>query len=209
MIYRIVPEATVGYDSHFDAKKLFDGQEDIPQIYSYSNEENQKIAINSIPRINDDTNINIGFKAVAGNYTLNIDELSIPGNEIYLYDNLLKNYIDINKNKKYNFEHFGGEDNERFTLLFEKDLTDTDEINIKKSVIYPNPVKDVLTVNINNVKFPKGTIKIISLTGQTYYSSEFNDNIVKIDVKQLPSGICFLKLYNGNFIETQKFMINK
>ncbi|NOZ34514.1 MAG: T9SS type A sorting domain-containing protein [Chlorobi bacterium] len=210
MIFRIVPDASLDFDAQFDACKIFSGDENIPQIYSYAVTENNKIAINSIPEINDNTELNIGFKAIAGDYTLNFEEISAAKNEMYLYDSYLKTYTDIKKTKKYSFEHKGGEVTDRFILVFKGISSEIENVNTNMITLFPNPAKDFLTIKINENQFTKGTIQIISVTGKICYTSEMKNNCTKINLINFSDGMYFLKLYKENYEpETYKFLVRK
>jgi hypothetical protein len=73
--------------------------------------------------------------------------------------------------------------------------------------IYPNPVKDVLTIN---TPFNYNTIEIVDLTGKQVFSKEstlgFSEtNNIKL---QLPKGMYFLILRGKNQKMTSKFVVD-
>ncbi|MCF6366455.1 MAG: T9SS type A sorting domain-containing protein [Bacteroidales bacterium] len=214
LIYRIVKDASPYFDGKYDAIKLFSGNEDIPQIYSYNKENDEKIAINSIPAINKDTKLFIGFKAPAGQYSINIQDFTLPDTDgkLYLFDSYLKNYIDIIQNKEYTFEHQGGENNDRFVLTYKNTYSDISDYDLNEIKIYPNPAKDFLNVKyINNyLSEETKTIEILSVTGKTVYSSELNNKTTTINLRNFSDGIWFLKLTDSNNkTYTEKFIIRK
>jgi hypothetical protein len=64
---------------------------------------------------------------------------------------------------------------------------------------YPNPAKDIIT--LNGTKNSK--VEIVNELGQTIIRQ---NNVKSIDVSQFSNGIYFLKVYQGNKVEVQKFL---
>jgi type IX secretion system substrate protein/NHL repeat-containing protein len=79
-------------------------------------------------------------------------------------------------------------------------VEDVNALSVQSMNIYPNPVTSVLTImslgKINQVA-------ISNLIGQTVFSGSYQDNVVRIDVADLPQGIYFLRI-NGT--EVRKFL---
>ena len=74
--------------------------------------------------------------------------------------------------------------------------------------IYPNPATDNLNLNFeNNVE--NGTLKIISLTGQTIFEKQnISGTNFKFDVSSLNSGIYMIQLSDSNKTINSKFIKN-
>ena len=79
-------------------------------------------------------------------------------------------------------------------------LLNTDEISKNVALIYPNPVSDFLNVSPFNYK----RYEIVNYNGKVIKYGAILDN--KIDVKILPVGTYFLKLYSGNKFITKPFI---
>lgn len=79
-------------------------------------------------------------------------------------------------------------------IVFEKDETSIESINVNASKIdvYPNPVKNGLTIEGVN-EFPETDVLIFSLTG-TLVARHSQWNGEKIDVSHLAAGIYFVKI---------------
>ena len=60
--------------------------------------------------------------------------------------------------------------------------------------IYPNPANDEVTIEINNISF--GKIIITNSLGQLFYSTEFIDTKIKINLSSFPTGIYFVRINN-------------
>jgi hypothetical protein len=77
--------------------------------------------------------------------------------------------------------------------------------------IYPNPFNDYTEINIKNVNIlvnEKHDIKLYDLFGHIVLYTETNNAYYKIYKGNLKEGIYFLKIQSGNFIYTNKLIIN-
>lgn len=73
-------------------------------------------------------------------------------------------------------------------------------------IIYPNPAKNILNVEIQSLSNESNTIEIFDLKGQQIFSStSFNKNIT-INTSAFSKGIYILKVYNSNYLVNQKFI---
>ena len=85
--------------------------------------------------------------------------------------------------------------------------TGIDEIHNSDFIIYPNPTKDILTIQ-NNHQLPL-KIKLINTIGATVKSEFTNSTSHSINVAELPYGIYYLKLENKEGIHSKKVIISK
>lgn len=75
-------------------------------------------------------------------------------------------------------------------VKLEPDDLSTNRINSKDNFsIYPNPVKDILTIEGIS---PNTQLIITDLTGKTILSTTVKDNKGSIDVSRLPAGVYFI-----------------
>jgi hypothetical protein len=76
--------------------------------------------------------------------------------------------------------------------------------------ISPNPVAHLLTFNFQNSKSEDLDIQIVNAVGQVFYSekrrSTVGENNMNLNVKELPSGVYFLKLSATERLSSQKFV---
>ncbi|MBN2173455.1 MAG: T9SS type A sorting domain-containing protein [Bacteroidales bacterium] len=79
--------------------------------------------------------------------------------------------------------------------------------------IYPNPVKDELTIEVNVFEPRNVEICILNLLGEEIYKVEkpFNQgkNSELIDLRETNGGLYFVRLQSGDAIVTKKFIIRK
>lgn len=83
-----------------------------------------------------------------------------------------------------------------FTLSVEDTLVDN-------LILYPNPTKDYLNLNFNNLLY-NGNYAVIDLSGKLILNAQLNSN--KIDVSNIANGIYFLSVTSEGKTQTQKFI---
>ncbi len=73
--------------------------------------------------------------------------------------------------------------------------------------IYPNPVREYLTLNISDPGFSGGTLQIFNSAGTKLLEREIQDVNDIIDVRGFKSGVYFLRANSSEAITTKKFVI--
>lgn len=85
-------------------------------------------------------------------------------------------------------------------------------VNIKETVfnqefsIYPNPVRNTLTVETDYAYKNSCFVKIFSVSGTEITKHEINTSITNIDVSQLAKGFYIVQLVNGKSVQSRKFI---
>ncbi len=97
-----------------------------------------------------------------------------------------------------------------WTQIFGKSsqvLSSGDDIAIKKMKIYPNPVKDVLHIEMQNSIEEPLRIKLLSVTGQIVFQQFKNKyhSDLKLNISHLPTGVYFLYYKNTNIRKVVKY----
>ncbi len=128
---RLHPDAIAGTD-RYDANKLFSLNPNMPQIYSYT-EDHVRVAINSIPHIDQDKPIVIGLRIPADNeYTISAAEISGAFNSstLLLEDVKTGTIHNLQDNPEYAFEAEEGDHSAALILHFSQmdDPTGIDEV---------------------------------------------------------------------------------
>jgi hypothetical protein len=73
--------------------------------------------------------------------------------------------------------------------------------------IYPNPVSNVLNIDLETTYSKSYSIQIISTTGQVLQAHQSNSNSTQINVSQLPAGVYFIQLRDEKkHLATRKFI---
>lgn len=79
----------------------------------------------------------------------------------------------------------------------------------KEMQIYPNPVKDIFKIKLNDVK-GKVKVSISNLIGQNIIQQNFDNNKeIQINTTNLNNGVYLVKINNNGKIYTQKIVVNK
>ena len=69
-----------------------------------------------------------------------------------------------------------------------------EDVNETSYNVYPNPVKDILTVKAENMR----QVEIYNSLGQLVKSISCNDDEVKINVNDMQNGMYFVNVINNN-----------
>ena len=77
-----------------------------------------------------------------------------------------------------------------------------------KLSIYPNPVDNILTVNIPNSDSEQATVSLVSLTGQVVFQAVTNELKYQIDMQRMEKGVYILFVLKGNDTFTEKVIKN-
>jgi PKD repeat protein len=90
-------------------------------------------------------------------------------------------------------------------IVVMKSITGTEIINKSELEVYPNPVKEMLIINLGNPVEGNLAIEVMNLAGQRVLAQQLKTdglNQATINVKHLKSGIYFLRLTNGKYLIT-------
>jgi len=74
--------------------------------------------------------------------------------------------------------------------------------------IYPNPVSDVLNININGTQSSNNTVRLVDVLGKTVYMGHM-DNAKKLNVSDMNNGVYILKVSDGlgNVLQNKRIII--
>lgn len=89
-------------------------------------------------------------------------------------------------------------------------FTTAESLSVSESVfdtfiVYPNPVKDVLTLSNKN---PIDSVEIYNALGQIVFSQHYDALNVYVNMLDFSSGCYFLKVYSGEFAKTVRIVRN-
>lgn len=130
---RFLAEAQAGFDSDFDAYKMFPWSDEIPMVYTLT-DSGLPVAINSLSSENIEKTVPVAFKAEAGNYTVTIPEFSFADTRVYITDTHTDKTRELVGNDNFSFNFEGGDIRDRFFLFFQKEATDIDDYKYEKDV---------------------------------------------------------------------------
>ncbi len=178
---RFNPAATEGFDSEYDAYKLW-GVNACPQIYSITPDND--LAVNALPDYSTQTVIPVGFKAgVNGTYTLTTSGLGTfpSGTDFYLEDLLLNKSQNLTLNPVYEFTAAASNPVHRFNIHFSP-LTGIGEGTSGKIRIYASEKN----VYVNIPMELNGQIIVYDLLGKEMKRQQIQGNSlnkVSLDVQ--------------------------
>jgi hypothetical protein len=165
--------------------------------------DSQNLAVNYL-NPNSLKNSIIKLSAVAnelGNYQLNFSGinsfLSTP--YITLKDNYINTKIDLKAKETYSFDitnDINSIKDGRFEISFTEYPSSTIE-NLSKEIsinTYPNPVNDLLNINISNSEQKNFTFTIYNTTGIEIYKGKLTNNNNQVNIENWNSGVYIIKI---------------
>jgi hypothetical protein len=73
--------------------------------------------------------------------------------------------------------------------------------------VYPNPVGNMLNIDLAGMQETKGTVSIINFEGKTVLSRQVNnEGVLSLDISHLPMGIYLCRYSNATEIKTVKII---
>jgi hypothetical protein len=202
--------ATKSFDNHFDALKMMNTNEKLPNIYIHA-ADSTKMSINAIPIPTDSLDaIPLGL-ALSKDGIIVIKATTIqylPTNlTYYLADAKTRNIQVIEPNKEYSFSLSAGEYLDRFSIVFsKKDIANT-IFSYNGLNAYSNGHK--LLVNLNLATGYTGDFVIRNMLGQDIYSTTLTG--YGYHELSLPdaAGIYFLSFQSSAGIFSKKVFLSK
>jgi len=214
-VVRFIKESDQGFDSEFDAYKMFPWNADIPMIYSLTNaEEELPLAINTLPISDIGTSIPLGFKTgEAGTYTIEVKELNFDMNtDIFLVDSYEDNIIDLKEYDEYTFTFEGDDDRTRFYLFSGPQGSGIEDEPINENINTNVNVwssQNNIFITISSYNLVDANVKVFDMLGRTVIDKKLTGayNIVNVPGA---SGTYFVKLRTKDGqIKTGKVFIEK
>ncbi|NQV01215.1 MAG: T9SS type A sorting domain-containing protein [Bacteroidia bacterium] len=189
---RFTSEASAGFDSEYDAYKLF-GMEQVPQLYSIT--PGKILSVNALPDVSLHPVVPMGCKVgVAGDYTITATGIeTFPGEtNMYIEDLLTGATQDLVSNPLYTFAATPGDKEYRFNLHFapvgvpEKGGSAI-RIYSADETIYVN-----VPVEIN------GTVFVYDMLGKEILSKSLISNSLNKINPDVPGGYYLVKVVGNN-----------
>ena len=206
-VIRFIPDATINFDGRFDAYKMYSFSDEVPQLYSIIDYNSTQLAINTLPKIANETEVPLGIYTLnSGDYTINASELIFEDNvTIYLedaYENVLN---DLRKYPIYNFTSNEEQSNDRFKLIFfVGEVSGTDNQNENIANIYSNRNNVYILLEDKNTN---ADIEIFNVLGQKIHQSNINSNNTRIQLN-VATGNYIVKLKHEGEVIVEKVFIN-
>lgn len=205
-------QALVGYmngatnevDAQIDGKMF--GNEG-SALYNIIGEDKFAIQGRALPFEKSDV-VKLGFKAVeAGKFNIslsNFDGLFAEGEvKVYLKDKQLNTTYNLMESD-YNFESNAGEFNDRFEIVYEKEVMGTGDLTANSIQIYTQ--KENIIVNSKSEKI--NSVELFDLTGRKIHSNN-NVNANQYEVETNSKGVIVVKVQAENGKSKQQKVILK
>ena len=116
------------------------------------------------------------------------------------------NRIDVPSGVKMTFKGTGNQ------KIINLDFTDfkvaTKDVKTDPSVLqlFPNPVKNILIVNLETIKTEKIEASIFDISGKLIFQKEFEQPNFQMSTADFPSGLYFMRVRQGEVFFRQKFV---
>jgi len=170
--------ASNGFDSQFDAYKLY-GTEEAPQFYSILPDE--ILSINVLPHSNEEVLIPLGLEVGgSGEYVLSVKENTFWETvQIYLEDLKTGVTTEMKTTTEYAFTSNPNDNPERFILHFngvndiEEESQDTDDVRF---YVYDN------NLYIIDKELKNGTIQLFNMPGQLVMEKRYSNTVNAIEL---------------------------
>ena len=73
--------------------------------------------------------------------------------------------------------------------------------------VYPNPVGDILNIDLTGMEDTEGTLSILNLEGKIMISLQVNnEGVLSLDISHLPAGFYLCRYNNATVIKTVKII---
>ncbi|NOR87553.1 MAG: T9SS type A sorting domain-containing protein, partial [Bacteroidales bacterium] len=200
-------EANWDYDRLLDVHKLF-GSAYVPQIFSYINlEEEEKVAINSIPFPQVDEMVPLGFRVnTPGDYQLEFNGIYSFSQDqpFFLFDHLTGLAYDLREDTIVNFFYRNSDPENRFDLYFDH-ITPIQKIDNKQKVWNIYSVGNHLFINAESEELVDVLVQIFDIQGRLIYDCLQNGTSdTELD---LPPAYYIVKIISDENIQVEKVFI--
>ncbi len=198
--------ATVGFDSEYDAYKLF-GISTAPQFYSVS--DNEMFAVNHQPMVDHKLDVPLGFQAGSpGTHIIVASGMDNFGSDVTISLEDLKEDLLINLSTDTSYTYFASPSDNPNRFILHIDAT-TVGINIfskqHENIIYT--VNDRIVVENISGNIPEGDFKLFDILGRPVYNETLGASNKQIFDLNLVSGTYIAMICNGTDIQTKKVII--
>ena len=210
-VWRFHEGASTGYDSRYDAAKMY-GLAEAPQLYGIATDQ-QKLSIFSHPHPTKRISIPLGFElGVDDAVTLTFEGIQSFDTQlgIYIEDLQKGKMVDLRNQTSYAFAHEQGGDQQRFVLHFDTEIpTGIDQPGEQEAQV-PHQIFAVnkeLHIHIPSLDGQEAVVELFDLLGRRQQQERVvlgAKNV--IDVSHL-EGVAIVRVMSGQKVFTQRVML--
>ena len=136
------------------------------------------------------------------NYKLEIGVFDFPNQDVYLYDNYLETEVALNNDDNYIYSFSVDASNpesnatDRFEIVIQQTTFSTNESELQGISIHPNPVKDMVTVDLSQFTGEAKQLQVFDITGKLINQKDISngDHQFNINMTGIASGVYILKI---------------
>ncbi len=202
-------EATIDFDPGYDSRRLatvvsfFSGMENQPHELGIQTrgtyESGVKIPLGYSTLIDEKLEYKISIE--------NIEGVNLSNANVYLRDNFTNTIVrlELTDSSYYSFESEPGTFYNRFTLIFQSEITTlgNSEYDLDSVKVFPNPTSNSLTIYSPNANLHN--IEVYDILGKRISEYVVNENNrYSIDLSSLKKGVYFVKIDAENGSITKK-----
>lgn len=205
-LIRFLRNTSNDYDLNADAVKLFSQGDKVPQIYTEHN--NTNFAINTLPEIKDNLVLPLNFTCrTSAKCSLELSNMSYLEdiNDIYLYDNITNEMVNIKQEQVYYFDHHINNNSSRFLLIINPTQEKLKEISTKS---YYEIYSAGNRVFVNQLKTEKeaGQVLVSNIMGQRITTFDFDTSKFSFTIDSSP-GIYIVSIITPKVNQSKKLYI--
>jgi hypothetical protein len=197
---RFHDQATEGFDSRWDARKL-EGLNEAPQLYTTAGE--YKLSINEQPK-QSKRDIPMNFSCgVDGQYTLTfsvVESFENPS-KITLEDKLLGSTVDVTNSLTYNFNYLTTDNDDRFILHF-SNATGINDSEVQNIQVWAANHQ----IFIDNQAGLEGELSLFDITGKKILAKQVTEGKSIINVNGL-NGTYIVRIATVKGVVTKKVVL--
>jgi len=200
--------ATQDLDKGYDTMKLGT----VVSLYTHLLDGSQQLGIQGREDFDINMLIPMGFSTLIQSNSMisynisisNIEGTSIEQASVYLIDNLTNTITNLSIGS-YEFLSDAGTFDNRFTIQFEEQVLETNDLKLESVFIYPNPSRNIL--NIVSPRLVVSSVELFDLSGRIVKKQTFTEhNNYQIDISVLESAIYFIQITTDNGIITKRML---
>lgn len=195
--------ATAAKDKGYDSRRLAT----VVSLYSHLEDGSEQLGIQTREAFESGIRVPIGFSSQLDKtltykiFISTIEGENLEGSTVYLIDHIENTVTNLSETS-YAFTSGKGTFHNRFTLFFQSEVLDVNDLLQSKVTVFPNPAKTIVNIISpdNNIE----SVQIYDVSGRlikwTVFSSEEN---YQINISSFTSATYFLKINtsNGNVIK--------
>ncbi len=201
------PMASNGLDQGYDTNRMATAI----SLYSHLDDGSEQLGIQNRGVFESTVKVPMGFATqveAETNFVIslaNVEGPQVSQGAIYLVDTFENTVTDLTVSE-YTFSSIKGTFNERFRLQFEPEvILETPDVVLETISIYPNPVRDILT--ILSPRTPVLAVEIVDVTGRRVQKIQYNQSAnYTLDVSSLRSAMYFIAITTEHGTVTKRII---